>query len=667
MHYRKLVIKIFTQKILTLIPFNPKNMRYNLFFIKCSSIITLVFLSLTGFAQTPVIPNKPISNNPVRNTKIQPVASNSGVDRYRKAEPQMLRALASQYSQLQYAYKLPTDPDCRGPQCFYWDWSTYYSHDITSDPATKNWTRNLMWRKIPSQAVYGRWEISLLPFPPGYDPSFSGIIRSGLIETHGSDSVYFILNYLDNANRQTGIEKRKGSLQPKTTFPTQKRDARSNKPAITEGPASGIKLNKDLLSKMQLPHDETRKFYIRLVPLDKDKKPLFKISNDVVVQETIWKPLTPVEKPIYIEDDYTITAVNYVPVYYGDPQYYACGIVAGYNGNPNDGLIKSFMAAFPPGTMICPQPAKDKSWYEKAFSGITGFIAKAIDGTAEFYNDTKNYLRKKFMEINCNANLVSSVVNPVTHLQEAAGPEVCELVSDAAFDYGMVAVGLPPTLPNTDELTKLAEGQVVDLACDKIESETGVPVPEATREGIRKEFHDNVMSSSNKGIVNNGFVRVKPHPLGLFRPAYLEIEVTRTGNAYKDKALAAIRISDVTTRTMEDWDKNAQKNVAVNLKGNLFEPSTAKVPYLENVGDKYKIYVVLKPQESYIWRDKKTGVIASVNHGQQPGEWYSTPVPTYEGLAYTGGFQLLNNGGSVTNFSLELKKAENVKTVFINP
>ncbi|MCC6288636.1 MAG: hypothetical protein IT249_12210, partial [Chitinophagaceae bacterium] len=202
---------------------------------------------------------------------------------------------------------------------------------------------------------------------------------------------------------------------------------------------------------------------------------------------------------------------------------------------------------------------------------------------------------------------------------------------------------------------------------DKIESETGVPVPEATREGIRKEFHDNVMSSSNKGIVNNGFVRVKPHPLGLFRPAYLEIEVTRTGNAYKDKALAAIRISDVTTRTMEDWDKNAQKNVAVNLKGNLFEPSTAKVPYLENVGDKYKIYVVLKPQESYIWRDKKTGVIASVNHGQQPGEWYSTPVPTYEGLAYTGGFQLLNNGGSVTNFSLELKKAENVKTVFINP
>lgn len=119
MHYRKLVIKIFTQKILTLIPFNPKNMRYNLFFITCSSIITLVFLSLTGFAQTPVIPNKPISNNPVRNTKIQPVASNSGVDRYRKAEPQMLRALASQYSQLQYAYKLPTDPDCKGPQCFY--------------------------------------------------------------------------------------------------------------------------------------------------------------------------------------------------------------------------------------------------------------------------------------------------------------------------------------------------------------------------------------------------------------------------------------------------------------------------------------------------------------------------------------------------------------------
>lgn len=642
-------------------------MRFSFVFIKPSSIIALVLLSQTGLAQTPVIRNKPITENPIVNTKIKPVASHTGINRYLKSEPQMLSALANQYSLLQYAYKLPTDPDCKGPQCFYWDWSTYYSQNITSDPATKNWTRNLMWRKIPAQAVYGRWEISLLPFPPGYDPAFSGIIRSGIIETHGSDSVYFTLNYMDNANRQPGIEKRKGGLQPTTKYPGKKREVNPNNPGITASPANGIKLNKDLLSTMQMPHDETRKFYIRLVPLDKDKKPLFKISNDVIVQETIWKPMIPTEKPVYIEDDYTITTVNYVPVYYGDPNYYACGIVAGYNGDPNDAIIKSFMAAFPIGKMICPQPPKDKPWYEKAFNGITGFIAKAIDGTAQFYNDTKNYLRKKFMEINCNANLASSVVNPVTHLQEAAGPEVCELVSNAAFDYGMVAVGLPPTLPNTDEFTKLAEGQVVDLACDKIESETGVPVPEAAREGIRKEFHNNVASASNKGIVNNGFLRVKPHPLGLFRPAYLEIEVTRTGNAYKGKALASIRISDVTTRTMEDWDKNAQKKVAVNLKGNLFEPTNAKVPYLANVGDKYKIYVLLKPQESYIWKDKKTGVIASVNHGQQTGEWYNTPIPTYESYAYTGGFQLLNNGGSITNFSLELKKAENVKTVFVNP
>ena len=238
MHYRKLVIKIFTQKILTLIPFNPKTCD-TIYFYKMQQHHYACILILTGFAQTPVIPNKPISNNPVRNTKIQPVASNSGVDRYLKSRAandegigQSIFAVAI-CIQTAYWPRLPWAAVFTGIgvliiRMWYYQW-----------PGQKLDKRNLMWRKIPSQAVYGRWEISLLPFPPGYDPSFSGIIRSGLIETHGSDSVYFILNYLDNANNKRNW-KRKAVCKTKTTFPTQKDAVPINPPLQQDLPAELI-------------------------------------------------------------------------------------------------------------------------------------------------------------------------------------------------------------------------------------------------------------------------------------------------------------------------------------------------------------------------------------------------------------------------------------------
>ena len=175
---------------------------------------------------------------------------------------------------------------------------------------------------------------------------------------------------------------------------------------------------------------------------------------------------------------------------------------------------ENFQAAFPIGTVLCPEPPKEKAWYEKAFNGTTGFITKTFDGAANFYNDSKNYLKEKFKEYNCHADGTITVINPVSKLQELAGPDVCETLSGAAFDYGMAAVGIPPSLPTTDDLTKMAEGQIVDLACDKIELETGVPLPDEARQSIQKGFHDQIQSASNKGIVNAGIFNTKPDPKG---------------------------------------------------------------------------------------------------------------------------------------------------------
>ncbi|MBL0146949.1 MAG: hypothetical protein IPP48_15745 [Chitinophagaceae bacterium] len=231
----------------------------------------------------------------------------------------------------------------------------------------------------------------------------------------------------------------------------------------------------------------------------------------------------------YLANDYTITNIKYVPVHFPESDFANCTVIADYNFPPKpnppsqssafglkdndifglkqDNFEEYFRAAFPIGTTLCPEPPKEKAWYEKAFDGVTGFTLKTINGASKFYNDVVNYAQDKFVELQCNSGTAGYVINPATKLQEKAGPEVCGAIASTVFKGGMVAVGIPPSLPNVDDLTAMAEGQVVDLACDNIEDYTGAPVPEFVREEMRKEFHDKLVKKSKEGIVNSGFLK----------------------------------------------------------------------------------------------------------------------------------------------------------------
>ncbi len=660
----------------------------------------LLFIFISGYivchAQTPVIRSTP----PVRqvsvinNGSITNRAKPDTVPRLAKfgetiQSPAVMDALANAFSLLHFSVLIPAAKEFNDYP--YWEFSKNYSKEISDNPLSKNWEKNLTWRKIPAGAVYGRWEISLLPFPPGNDPGFSGIIRTGIVETKGADSVYFAINYTDDANmRSRGLTQNKISTEPANQLKLRKKTPVTADPTAPEQRAN-IYINQtgsNVLTAMKLLNADTRKFYIRIVPLNMAKQPMGKISNDLTVQEVKFKAWKEAAPQNYLSSDYTITAVKYVPIHYPEAAFANCTIITSYNKKPDASKPKlpsgfglsdnevfgmsaekfeaNFQASFPPGTVLCPQPPKEKAWYEKAFDGIAGFVTKSIDGAAGFYNETKSYLKDKFREINCNANLVTTVVNPVTKLQEAAGPEVCGLISEAAFDYGMAAVGIPPSLPTTDDLTQLAEGQIVELACDKMESETGVPVPDEARKIIQKEFHDKVVTQSNKGIVNCGSFNVKPHPRGQFQTAYLVIEVTRTGIASKDRGIAGFWVEDKTTRTFNAWNPAEKKSQPVDLSINLFEHTSTQVPFLENMGDKTTVYVVLKPQESYTWNDKNSGVLKQVSKSPPTGDYYTPPTPTYEGYAHTPGFQLLSNGGSITNFSFGLKLMPGIQLSFVN-
>lgn len=651
------------------------------------AFIFLFFIANFTFGQTPAVRRTNPVNKPAINNNVVVKTDSTSRMQLRLPAKVLSDLLINNFSLLQYAYLLPTDPDCKGPKCTYWEFAKNKTHDIGKEPISKNWKEMVMWRKIPAGTVYGRWEISLLPFPPADDPGFSGITSQGIIETKGADSVYFQLNYVDALNMQSReagkieIKNPAGARLNKQTVGTVQ-----NGRSATKTNATPFIFDKTVVAKFQINDHGERKFYIRIIPLDANKNILQKISNDIIMQEHFyeWKPPPPQE---YLANDYAITSVKYVPVHYPENQFANCTVITSYNNPPkpkeqylnpwglNDneifGLSKEnfdacFQKAFPVGTVLCPQPPKEKAWYEKAFDGVTGFLKKSIDGAANFYNSTKKYLKDKFKEFNCNANGTITVINPTTKLQEAAGPEVCEALSGAAFDYGMAVVGLPPSLPNTDDLTKMAEGQIVNLACDKLEQETGLPVPDKAREAIRKQFHDNLEKETSKGIVSCGAFNVKPDPRGQFQTAYLVVEVTRVAKVCTKKGIVSFNVSDETARQLSTWNTKEKKMESRNIKSSMFESTSSAVPYLENIGDKTTVYIVLKPQESYTQIDKNTSVVTGVSKSPQLGEWYTPPTPTYEGYTHTTGFQVLSNGNSTTTFNLGLKKADGINPVYIN-
>lgn len=196
------------------------------------------------------------------------------------------------------------------------------------------------WRKIPSGTVYGKWQISTQPFSLINDPAFTGVIRTGEIQTNGADSVYFEISYTDDENMQ-GIEKLLKGLKINNKnipiqiikTPAENNEVITNKRTTASGNTNNtIKPITNLpLSKLKLFGDDTRKFYIRLVPLNSNKQPLEKLSNEVVLIEKKQKPWIPAAPQNYLANDYTITSVKYVPVHFPEGEFADCTVITDYN------------------------------------------------------------------------------------------------------------------------------------------------------------------------------------------------------------------------------------------------------------------------------------------------------------------------------------------------
>ena len=119
-----------------------------------------------------------------------------------------------------------------------------------------------------------------------------------------------------------------------------------------------------------------------------------------------------------------------------------------YNVSPQDYQDKIVPKFLSEGSELRIMPPKEsqKSWYEKLWDTISNFFKSIADLTKKLVN----WISKVY------SNLKTKLVNAVADLIPA-GPlrNIVKSALTALVDYGLAAIGLPPSLPNFDALMQM--------------------------------------------------------------------------------------------------------------------------------------------------------------------------------------------------------------------
>ena len=194
---------------------------------------------------------------------------------------------------------------------------------------------------------------------------------------------------------------------------------------------------------------------------------------------------------------FEVKILSHKPVTFPDPNRWGCIIVV-----KNPYYLKALhpLMQYQPGHEYCPPTdpsTQEKSTWEWIGTAIAGW-GKAYDGLAHFYDEAKNYVATQF------ANTV-----PCKWLGkklEDDCKDAARQLAGTAISVGLVAAGVPPTLPDLGALGDLGKGKVVDAAvgytCDAFESQGGMCTPEM-REQLAK-LYQQALDELLEGIKRDG-------------------------------------------------------------------------------------------------------------------------------------------------------------------
>ena len=156
----------------------------------------------------------------------------------------------------------------------------------------------------------------------------------------------------------------------------------------------------------------------------------------------------------------------------------------------------------------------------------------------------------------------------------SSGESICNTLAEVVVNSALISLGIPPTVPNFDQLMAAAKGEIVELGA-ALAAQAGVPCDDAefaaeihgqqevTCEGAVEALLDEVTTQLNKAYVDTatamGFnfppeLKVIPHPDGQVKPTTVRLDMSPTlyTAAVEGKACSAIVMTSSTWAAKPD-------------------------------------------------------------------------------------------------------------------
>ncbi|MHB1132203.1 MAG: hypothetical protein ACYC4L_07405 [Chloroflexota bacterium] len=198
-----------------------------------------------------------------------------------------------------------------------------------------------------------------------------------------------------------------------------------------------------------------------------------------------------------------------------------------YKGGSLGESIKALMgmeaiwSQVPVGTTVCPpvdKGAVQESWYESFFD----FVAGAVEWAGKIYDGLKQ-------------GLINAVAMTIPFCGES-----CKMVLEVGLNAGMAALGLPPSLPSFDQLTDLAQGELVTLLAEQAGVDCGAGSAcrlaiEAGIDALKKEAgaggNNTACGTGATSMCLPAGVVGRPLEGSEYNPALLMVRVTRRADS----------------------------------------------------------------------------------------------------------------------------------------
>lgn len=169
-------------------------------------------------------------------------------------------------------------------------------------------------------------------------------------------------------------------------------------------------------------------------------------------------------------------------------------------------------------TVYFPEPEeKDEAWYAQLYNGIVEFFEDLVDAVKTITNQVSAAYA------NLKTGLVTYVAN-LCPIESLRGPLKTAL--EGYVNYGLMAFGVPPTLPNFDQLSEMSMDYLTEVAL----TEAGIPSTDLTQDAL-EDIAEGIHSEMKKATAYADFNPVdaaflKLDPKYMYRPAYVDVEVS---------------------------------------------------------------------------------------------------------------------------------------------